>query len=206
MGKYIKIGGITVAVLILITVVLISFLLDKTIKMSVETIGPEITQTPIKLESVKVSLFSGSCELKGLVIGNPEGFYTSEAISMGHVRLDLSISSLFSDTIIIEEVLVDGAEITYESSIKGSNIKTIMKNIESGADMKTVEVRDHSTTDEAPESAGTNMMINNLVFKNGKIHISSKMLKGGDENDTASVIESNDIGTESGSSSKLLIN
>ncbi|MGR3317729.1 MAG: AsmA family protein [Candidatus Anammoxibacter sp.] len=204
MGRYLKIGGIAVAALILIAVVFISFFLDKAIKMGIETVGPGITKTSITLESVKLSMFSGIAELKGLVVGNPEGFHTPEAISMGHIKLDLNIFSLFSDTIIIEEILVDGVEITYEASIKGSNIKTIMRNIESPAEKTTEEEQDNSKDDGAPESVGKKLQINNLVFKNGKIHISSKILKGKAVTIALPTIERKDIGKKPESGSGII--
>ncbi|MGR3177350.1 MAG: AsmA family protein [Candidatus Anammoxibacter sp.] len=205
MRKYIKIGGIAAAVLVLIAVVFISFFLDKTIKMAVETVGSGITKTQITLESVKLSIFSGSGELKGLVVGNPEGFNTPEAISMGHVKLDLSILSLFSDTIIIEEILVDGAEITYEASIKGSNFKTIMDNVEStvGGTTEDEHEQDIPEKDDSPKSAAKKMQINKLVFKNGKIHVSSKMFKGKVVTIPLPSIELYDIGKKSESNSNI---
>ena len=52
------------------------------IKAGVETFGPEVTQTPIGLESVDLSAFSGSGEISGLIVGNPEGFNTPHAIKL----------------------------------------------------------------------------------------------------------------------------
>jgi len=61
--------------------------LDALIKGAVETYGPRITQTTVKLRAVHVSPFSGEGSLKGLVIGSPAGFSEPEVLSLGRARL-----------------------------------------------------------------------------------------------------------------------
>jgi len=74
---------IAALVLLIVAVVAISMSLNGAIKKVVETVGPKITKVSVKLDSVNLSILSGSCSLKGFVIGNPEGFKTPEAMSVG---------------------------------------------------------------------------------------------------------------------------
>ena len=78
---------IALIVVIVIAIFAAGPLLDKAIKKGVETFGPKLTKVDIKLESVSLSLFSGSGAIQGLVVGNPEGYKTPSAISVGETLL-----------------------------------------------------------------------------------------------------------------------
>src|SRR5512146_981071 len=69
-------------ILIILAVLGVGFFLDSIVKKSVETIGPQLTKVDIKLDSVSLHLLTGSGGIKGLVVGNPEGYKTPQAISV----------------------------------------------------------------------------------------------------------------------------
>ena len=73
------------------------YFLGSIVKKGVETVGPQITKTEIKLDSATLSLLSGSGKLKGLLVGNPEGFKTESAIKVGAVSIGIVARSVFSD-------------------------------------------------------------------------------------------------------------
>ena len=81
MAKLVKI----VLALVLGIGVFVLMTLGTGIKTVVETLGPEMTQAQVTLSSAKISLLSGDGRLKGLVIGNPEGFDTENAFSLGEI-------------------------------------------------------------------------------------------------------------------------
>lgn len=121
---------IGLVVLVVLVVVAIGFFLNGAIKKGVETIGPRITKVDVKLDSVSVSLLSGSGKIKGLVVGNPEGFKTPNAISVGSASMALSPGSLLSDKIVIKSIRVEAPEITYEGGlVGGDNLHKILENV-----------------------------------------------------------------------------
>jgi Tfp pilus assembly major pilin PilA len=83
--------GIVVAVLLVIAVVAVKLYLDGAIKSGVEMVGSKLTRVEVKLEKVHLSLLSGSGEINGLVVGNPEGYKTTNAISVGSATLSLQL-------------------------------------------------------------------------------------------------------------------
>lgn len=176
MKKVLTIGGALVVVLILAVVLYFSLFLNQTIKAGVETLGPKLTQTSISLAEVNISPFSGQGEIKGLVVGNPEGYKTESAIKLGLVRVEIDTGSLLSDRIIIKEVLIDGPEITYEMSLKGSNIAKILANIQSVAD--SAGGGKSGASDSKDTGGGKKLQINDLRITNGKIKLSAKILQG----------------------------
>jgi len=166
-----KLIGILV-VLVLICAVLLfaaSKFVGQGIAAGVEKFGPELTKTDIALESVELSAFSGSGTINGLVLGNPEKFKTESAIKVGRMHLDLVPMSVLSDKIVIEEISIDGPEITYEFGLGTSNIGQILKNIE--------EFTGDSEEEESSDS-GKNIQIDLLKITNGKIKVSGQLLQG----------------------------
>src|ERR1017187_3254950 len=114
---------IALVVVVVLAVLAVSLFLDGTIKRGVETFGPRLTKVDIKLQSVHVSLLSGSGTIKGLVVGNPEGYQMPSAIKVGTAKLALKPGSLLSDKIIITSINVQGPEITYETDLRHNNLR-----------------------------------------------------------------------------------
>ena len=79
----------------------------------------------VKLDSVNLSLLSGSGKVQGLIVGNPEGFKTPQAISVGAASLALQPASLLADKIVVESINVQAPEITVlcPSTTKKSSVE-----------------------------------------------------------------------------------
>jgi len=67
---------IALLVLLVLAGVAVHLFLDGAIKRGVETFGPELTKVQVKLEYVNLSLLTGSGKIRGLLVGNPEGYKT----------------------------------------------------------------------------------------------------------------------------------
>src|SRR5512137_1595591 len=97
---------ISLVVVLVLAILAVGLFLDKAIKSAVETFGPKLTKVDITLQSVNLSLLSGSGAIKGLVVGNPQGFKTPSAITVGTASLTLKPSSLLSEKIVIKSINV----------------------------------------------------------------------------------------------------
>ena len=91
---------ILLVILLVPAVVALHLFLDSAVKKAVEIAGPELMKVQVKLDSVNLSLLSGSGKVQGLVVGNPEGFKTPQAISVGAASLALQPASLLADKIV----------------------------------------------------------------------------------------------------------
>jgi len=107
-----------------------SSILGKSIKTIVETVGSKVTQTPVKLEKAKLSILSGNGQLKGLYVGNPEGFSKENIFALGQIAIDLETNSLRSEEIVINKIYISEPHISYEKTLRTSNLKELLKNIE----------------------------------------------------------------------------
>jgi len=197
MGKLIKIIVIGIPVLIIVAILVLGLSLDSVIKAGVEKVGPMATGTDVRLKDVDISILSGKGELNGIVIGNPAGFKSASAFSLNKVRVALDVQSVFSDKIIIDEIYIDAPEVTYETGGKGTNINTIMKNINSFSGSQGSTASKESAA--GAEGEGPKIQINNLIVKNGKVNLSLSTPLGGQGTSMALAdIHLKDIGKEGG--------
>jgi len=128
MKKWILIGGGVVIAIIIVLVIGISNL-GPMIKRAVNTYGPRITKTEVRLVDVDVSIFSVEANLKGFYLGNPKGFKPPKAISVGSIYVDVGGGAVTGETIIIDKIEVVRPEVTYEKVRGTDNLRTILNNL-----------------------------------------------------------------------------
>ena len=121
--------GIGLLVLIVAAAIAVALFLDGIVKTGVEAVGPKITGVSIKLDEVHIGLLTGSASVKGLVVGNPDGYKTPNAISVGLAEVGVDPFSIFSDKIVVRSVHVESPEITFEGGLGGNNLSKIMDNV-----------------------------------------------------------------------------
>lgn len=141
--------------------------LNNGVKRGVETIGPRVTQTSVTLDSVNLSPFSGNGTLKGLNVGNPEGFKSEHIFALGQIDIQVDVGTVFSDKIIIDEIHIRQPGISYEKTLTGSNVKELQKNIEA-----FTGTGDPAAPEPAPETgAKKQVVIRKLIIEEGTIYV-----------------------------------
>ncbi len=156
------------------------------VKAAIEEYGSESTQVDVLVDSVQVTLGDKKAGVHGLTVGNPAGFKTARAISLGEVSVQLG-DDWSPDVIVIEEVMVNAPEITYEIGTGGSNIAKIQENVDNyvkdltggddGKDESSSSSSDSANTGQE-EAEGPKVIINNFYIKNGKVNVSATMFGG----------------------------
>lgn len=173
MKKWIVRGLVAVVIVSVVIVVAIVLSLDSGIKKGVEFAGPKLAQVDVRLNSVSLSILSGSAKLEGLVVGNPEGYKTPSAISLGLASVSLSPGSLFSDKVVIKSININSPEITYETNLKQSNLGKILANLEAMAGPQ-----DKKKEPSAAAEGGKKLQVDEITLSGGKIHVSITALQG----------------------------
>ena len=189
--------GVIVVLLLVVALTMIGVYFNSMIKAGVEAVGPKITGTTVKLDSVDLSPFSGQGRLKGLVVGNPPSFKAERAFKLADAKVKVDLKTALSDKLIIEEILIDGPEITYEAGPSGSNIGKIQQNV--AAFGKSVAPKDAAES-KSPKKDPTQkkVQINHFIVKNGQVKLSASMLKGKALTVRLPDLHLRDIGKESG--------
>jgi hypothetical protein len=130
--KILLIAVIVIVVLGIAAVVCAGLFLDKIIKTGIETVAPTITQTAVTVDSVNLSILSGSAGVNGMVIGNPDpaGYKSTNAISLGKAAVSVEPKSILSDKIVIHSIEVRAPEINLEGNPFGeNNLKKLLDNV-----------------------------------------------------------------------------
>ncbi len=198
MKKWLLIG-VGAVVLIIITLLIVGLSnLGPIIKKAVETVGPKMTKTEVKLADVGISIFSGEAKLKGFVLGNPKGFKTPTAMKVGSVYVDIDEASLTKDVIVIDKIEISSPRITYETKGKTDNFKTIQNNVtkSSGATKEAAKSGDSSGEGGKEKK----LIINRVVVTDGEITLAGGLLGEGVTLPLPD-IELTDIGKDKGGAS-----
>jgi hypothetical protein len=165
MKKVLLFGGIAVLVLAGAAYVTMQFFLGSIVKAGVNRLGPVMTQTTVELQGAHVSPLSGVGTLNGLTVGNPKGWSDANALRLAKIHLNVQPSSLFRDTIVINEIVIDQPEFVYETKIVSSNIGDILKNIEqSMGGNKAAEPT-------AKSGKPLKMIVKKFTLRNGKVTV-----------------------------------
>ncbi len=172
MKKILSITGIVLVVLIIVAVVF----LGQIVKTGIEKIGPQIAGVPISVEKVRINPLSGRVHVNALVIGNPEGFNTPSAMELGEFKLDIALGSLFSDTIVIREILIDAPQITYERGLKSSNLSTLLDNLAPEEGKQKKEDAAETTADD--QKPAKKVVIEDFQLNNAQVNATFTALGG----------------------------
>lgn len=134
--KAVKIfAGLAATVLLIVGLVVFLGLqnLNQIVKTAVETVGPDVVGTEVRLANVNIEISNGRGELSGLTIANPKGFSSANAFELGTVALQVDPSSLTGDVIVIDEILISGAQLLAEQkNLTDTNLQALMNNLQGG--------------------------------------------------------------------------
>jgi hypothetical protein len=183
-SKSLKIFGAFVIVLIAIFMVL-NFTIDGIVKSSIEESGTELFQTEVDVRNVNISLFDGSGEIYGLSVANPEDFSDEPAIEMQEIRIKVNLMSLFSDTILVDNVHITGASLFFEQQGFGINLRQLNQNM------------DLTSDEEEPA-----MIIDHLLVDGATVRVSSTIDRERTAEATLENFELNGIGQQGSNTMK----
>lgn len=130
MKTFLKVGILGLLILLLAAYFVAAYAMGSVVKAGVNKVGPSITQSKVELAGAKLSPLTGAGTLTGLAVGNPKGWSDGNAFFLGKVSIDVEPTSVFGDTIVINEIIIDQPEFLYETKLVTSNIKDLLKNIE----------------------------------------------------------------------------
>lgn len=176
MKKIILIVAGVVVVLIVGLVIFLTLSLDSLVKKGVETVGPQITQTEMKLDKASISVLSGSGALHGFHIGNPEGYKSPSAIKFGEASVGVRPMSVLSDKIHVTHVKVVGPEITFEGALGSkNNLSKIMENVEAATGGGSAQKPADKSADSG---ASKKLQVDDFLISGAKVNVTLTALGG----------------------------
>jgi len=144
------------------------FNLNSLIKEGVEEYAPQYTKTDVTLGGASVSFLSGEGGLSNLAIGNPKGYKSAEALSLGELGVAIDIDTVTDDVIVIHSIDVVAPAISYEyGGNAGSNLQQLVKNIQSSAK----SAKDSGKTPAKETGKEKKVIIDRLTIRDGRVSI-----------------------------------
>ncbi len=166
--KKILIAGVVVIVVVAGIAFFALSNLGPIIKKSINTFGPQITKTNVKVEDVGISILSGQATIKKFLLGNPAGFKSGQAMTVASIYVDIDEGSITQNPIIINKIEILAPEITYEKIAGSDNFQTLLKNIKKSA---KAEGKSAKKSDAGQGKKGKKIIIDDVVIKGGKVHL-----------------------------------
>jgi hypothetical protein len=158
---------VVVLAVIAVTLIVIGACLDHVVKKAVEVYGPQETQTSVDVDTVHLSLLTGSASVKGLAVGNPSGYQTSQSIAVGTIAVGVDPTTVFAKKVVIRSIRVESPEITFEGGLAGNNLSQILDNVNSAG-----KSNGPLSTNAAAQPASTKKFeVDDLEITGGKIQV-----------------------------------
>lgn len=181
MGKSLKFILIGLLVVVAAGALILTFTVDRIVQNGIENYGSTMTGTAVTVESVSISPFSGQGTISGFSVANPDGYDRDEAVRVEEISIEMDIMSLFSDEIIIRDLILESPFIQIEQKMPENNIREIMDAMD-------------AASEEDP--AETYLVIEHFIMRNGSADLYTEV--GGERSATVELeeLELTDIGRE----------
>lgn len=160
-----------VVVLAVVAILLIVFL-NKAVLQTVNTAGPVALGVPVHLQDAQIRPFRGKLALKGFHVGNPQGYQTDGLLDLGSITVRIDNSTLFSDTIVVKEIAINGLVLTYEKGLLNSNLGALIDQLSAGTEEKPQaegEAKEEKTKEQKP---GKKVVIEKLSIAGSRMNFS----------------------------------
>ena len=130
--------------------------------------GTELAEVPVSVRHVWINPFSGRVQMDGLSIGNPDGFKSKQAIAIDSLDLRMPLRSLFADKRVIQVLLIEGVEVTYERALLKSNLGVLSETIKA------------KTSREGSGNKGLRrqLQVDQVTIDRGKVNMAATLLGG----------------------------
>lgn len=203
MKRGLLIGGGVIIVIVIAVIAYMLSNLDSIVKEAVETQGSEITQAKVTLNEVEISASDGMARMAGLVIGNPEGFKSDYAFSLGGIKVKLDVGTVLEDKVIISEIAIDGPQIIYELGDSGNNLDALKRNVNNylGVDEASGKAPAGEKPTAKSDEGGKKLIIEHIYIRGGTISVSASLLQGKKITTPLPDLHLKDIGKKEGGAS-----
>ena len=206
MLKKILVGLAVIVVIVGVGVYYLVSNLGGIVKAAIENYGSAATQAKVTVDKVDLSLTSGEGSISKLFIGNPSGFATAQALTVGTVSIKVDTASVTKFPIVIKEVVIAAPNVTYERGTAGGNLEKIRDNVQRYAGLAQPAQGGQAPAPSKPEAskpAGADkpepkFIIENLYVRDGKVAISHTALQGRTLSSGLPTIHLKDIGKDKG--------
>ncbi len=181
---------VLIVVVLILVVVGALLMMDSLAKKAVETGGTYALGVETTVDSMSIRLVRGQLKMNGLRVANPEGFESPHLMESGILLVELKPASIFTDTMQLPVLSLDGLDMNIEQTLAGSNVSKILDNL------KGLKKKEQQEKPKKPKKPGKKVRVDKVIIKNVVVHF---VLIGG-KGVTVKIpeIELNDVGSGDG--------
>jgi uncharacterized protein involved in outer membrane biogenesis len=145
--------------------------LNRIVAAAIEKHGSSATGTSVSVAGVDIQLREGSSGIENLRVGSPEGYKASDAFRLGGIEVDVDVSSVREDPIVIERIEITAPEIFAEFQKDGSsNLSELREHLERFAP------KGGGSGGDSDAGPAKRIRIEELVFSEGQIAVDASAL------------------------------
>jgi len=174
--RLLKIVLAILAALLLLLALVVLFWLGPTAKSIAEGIGSKALGTPVAIEYLSINPRNGTIDLHGFQIGTHEGFNRTNTWELANFHVAVDMRSLFSNTIVIHEIQIDGPRFTYEQNQATDNISELIQSIQAFAGIDPDEPKKKKAQpapDAAPAKESKKVVVERLEINDLQMHLAN---------------------------------
>lgn len=186
--------AVTLVVLLLALVLTLPLSIGPVVKTAAALGGPVALGVPVSVGDVKLRPLLGVLTISQVKVGNPEGYSKDQSFAVEKIEIGLKTASLFSDTIVIQKILIDAPAIGFESKEGKSNFDTMLAHAKKNAEEQKAK---------KPEERRSNrkVVIDEFTLNSAKVSYTSAVTFGKPVTLPLPSLTLRDIGKASGGAS-----
>ena len=160
----------------------LSYRVDKIVKNLIIDQGTQALGQQVSVGKIDTSILGSSIKISNVEIKNLDGFKNKNIIQIKNINASFAFTSLFKDTIVINDINIDGATLYYEVLINNKEVKDnvslfkpALKNSASSSS-KEMEIPKELEPKNQSKKKNKDFLINQLTINNTKINAFSEFL------------------------------
>ncbi len=153
--------------------------MENIVKTAVHKYGSEIVGTSVELRGFSLNPFKGTASIRGFTVANPQNYQTPHLFNLGGISVKIDMKSVFTDTIVIEDITVSKPVITYEMlSLNQNNIKQIQENVaQNTSSAAASEQKDAKADAKSASAPAKKVIIRKLTIAEGELQAVTSLQK-----------------------------
>ena len=160
----------------------LSYRVDKIVKNLIIDQGTQALGQQVSVGKIDTSILGSSIKISNVEIKNLDGFKNKNIIQIKNINVNFAFTSLFKDTIVINDINIDGATLYYEVLINNKEVKDnvslfkpALKN-SAFSSSKEMEIPKELEPKNQSKKKNKDFLINQLTINNTKINAFSEFL------------------------------
>ena len=160
----------------------LSYRVDKIVKNLIIDQGIQALGQQVSVGKINTSILGSSIKISNVEIKNLDGFKNKNIIQIKNINVNFAFTSLFKDTIVINDINIDGATLYYEVLINNKEVKDnvslfkpTLKNSASSSSKETEASKELESKNQSKKK-NKDFLINQLTINNAKINAFSEFL------------------------------